>query len=95
MNPKLPSFVIENVYGLPFEIESACRCSFVVRLENGERAFITNENLLYMMRFPHSEFRLQEVCRNNSVPQKWIVVAKIVWDWGFKKRMFDCNGLAK
>lgn len=79
---------------LPFEVERACRCSFVVRLCNGEHAFITNENLLYMTEHPDADFQIVERLDSRGICRKWIVVAKIVWDFGFKKKRFDCNGQA-
>lgn len=81
-------------YNLPFKVERPCRSSFVVRLVNGEHAFITNENLLYMTEHPDADFQIVERLDSHGIGRNWIVVAKVVWDFGFKKKMFDCNGQA-
>ena len=82
-------------YNLPFEVERACRCSFVVRLVNGEHAFITNENLWALMQNPDSLKKVVEKMdpRTRNV-QKWILVGKFEWSWGFKKKLFGPDGMA-
>lgn len=82
-------------YNLPFEIERACRCSFVVRLVNGETAFISNENLWTLMQNPDSQIEIihHQDNRRGTV-QKWIMVAKTEWTLGFKKRIFGPDGRA-
>ena len=80
-------------FSLPFEIERACRCSFVVRFENDEHAFISNENLLYLAQHPGAQFEIVErEDHRNNMRQKWIMVAKTVWTFGFKGRIFKCDG---
>ena len=80
-------------YNLPFEIERACRCSFVVRIDNGEPVFITNENLLYMMEHPDANFQIVERCNSHGFDSKWIEVAKTEWTLGFKNRIFGPDGM--
>ena len=81
-------------YDLPFEIERACRCSFVVRLYNGETAFISNENLWTLMQNPNSQIQVIDHQDNRrDTVQKWIMVAKTEWTLGFKKRIFGPDGM--
>lgn len=86
--------MIYNEIHLPFEVERPCRCSFVVRLSNDEHAFITNSNLFYMMQHPTADFHTIVKRDTRGLDQKWIVVAKVIWDLGFKPKKFDCNGRA-
>ena len=82
-----------NTFELPFEVERAARCSFVVRLQNGEHAFISNQNLFTMMRAPWTHF--QVIKKRNSrtgIDQAWIVVEEIRWTLGFKARLFGPDG---
>jgi hypothetical protein len=81
-------------YKLPFEVERACRCSFVVRLENGEKAFITNENLWTLMQNPVSLIKIVEKTdpRTGAI-QKWILIGKFEWTFGFKKKPFGPDSI--
>ena len=79
-------------FELPFEVERACRCSFVVRLENGEHAFISNENLLRVMQNPTIPMNFVKKMHRNGTEQTWIVVCKMEWTLGFKKPMFGPDG---
>lgn len=78
---------------LSFEVERACRCSFVVRLENGEQAFISNHNLLTLMREPNTPFHtIERMDSRTRMIRKWIVVLESNWTLGFKTRMFGPDG---
>lgn len=78
---------------LSFEVERACRCSFVVRFENGEQAFISNHNLLTLMRDPNTPFNIIERMDSRTrMIRKWIVVLESNWTLGFKKPMFGPDG---
>lgn len=78
-----------KTFNLPFEIERACRCSFVVRLNNGDRAFISNANLLAFMNNPQTQYEL--VCRRDSrgIESNWIAIHVCSLDLGFKRPMFS------
>ena len=79
-------------FELPFEVERACRCSFVVRLENGEHAFISNENLLRVMQNPTIPMKFVKKMNRNGIEQTWIMVCKMEWTLGFKISMFGPDG---
>ena len=84
--------MINCEFMLPFEIERACRCSFVVHLNNGERAFISNDNLLYLMQNPNARYEIVDRLDRSGSAQHWIMVAKVVWTFGFKKCSFGPDG---
>ncbi len=73
---------------LPFEIERACRCSFVVCLNSGEHAFISNANLLAFLRDPY--YTQYEIIRRrdaNGLETNWIAIYSL--GLGFKKPVFS------
>lgn len=75
---------------LPFEIERACRCSFVVRLNNGDHAFISNANLLAFLRDPYTQYEIiprKDVRRGTET--NWIAIHVCSLDFGFKKPVFS------
>jgi len=77
------------LHKLPFEIVSACKRSFLVRLSNGEFAFCSNKCLAVLLNDPEAKFKIIERpehvgCRTlpngETVPvefpaTKWIAVA--------------------
>ena len=79
-------------FELPFKLGRPCRCSFVVRLDDGRNAFISNENLFYLSQNPGCEFEVIDRNYRNGRTQPWIVVAKTEWTLGFKKPMFGPDG---
>ena len=80
-------------FELPFEVERACRCSFVVRLENEHHAFISNENLWTLMQNPGTPFQvIMRMDPRSCIEKPWIVVLKTEWALGFKKPMFGPDG---
>lgn len=76
---------------LPFEIERACRCSFVVRFYNsGEHAFISNANLLAFLKNPYTQYEIiprKDVRRGTET--NWIAIHVCSLDLGFKKPVFS------
>ena len=77
-------------YNLPFEVVSACPKSFVVRLNGGAMAFISNECLYTLMRNPNAQYRVISHMVGNR-EMSWIEVA--VFTVGFKpSHRFDCDG---
>ncbi len=80
-----------KTFNLPFEIERACRCSFVVRFNNGERAFISNANLLAFMNNPYTQYEIVPRRNVNGVEVNWIAIHVCSLDLGFKKPMFSSN----
>ena len=72
---------------LPFEIERACRCSFVVRFSNGEHAFISNANLLAFMNDSHTQYEIIRRRDANGLETNWIAIYSL--DLGFKKPVFS------
>ena len=83
---------MHQTYQLPFEVERACRCSFVVRLENEQRAFISNENLLTIMMNPNTPMKFIKKMNRNGTEQTWIIVCKTEWTLGFKNLMLGPDG---
>lgn len=81
-----------QTYQLPFEVERPCRCSFVVRLENGGHAFISNENLFRLMMNPDTPMKFIKKQSQNDPDQTWIMVCKMEWTLGFKKPVFGPDG---
>lgn len=79
-------------FELPFEVERTCRCSFVVRLENGGHAFISNENLFYLAQNPGCKFEVINRNYRDGRTQPWIMVCKMEWTLGFKKPVFGPDG---
>ena len=80
-------------FELPFEVERACRCSFVVRLENGERAFISNQNLFTLIRAPWTPFQvMKRTDHRTGIEQAWIMIQESKWTFGFKTRLFGIDG---
>ena len=76
-------------YELPFEVERACKSSFVINTGVGH-AFITNENLLEFLRNPATDYTIAELHLPNGQVQKWIAVK--TFTLGFKKRLFGTDG---
>ena len=79
-------------YNLPFEPihESRTNKSVLVRFPDGEQAFISTANLLVLMREPSTPYRIIESPATDSKPStRWVMLAKISWELGFKKTMFD------
>ncbi len=74
---------------LPFEIERACRCSFVVRFSTGEHAFISNANLLVFLREPYTQYEIVPRRDSRGVETNWIAIHVCSLDLGFKKPMFS------
>lgn len=70
---------------LPFEIERACRCSFIVCFNNGEHAFISNANLLAFINNPYIQYEIVLRRDSRGIETKWIAVYKCTIDLGFKK----------
>ena len=82
-----------KTFNLPFEIERACRCSFVVRFYNsGEHAFISNANLLAFLNEPYIQYEIIPRRDSRGVEMKWIAVVRCSLDLGFKKPTFSANG---
>ena len=81
-----------KTFNLPFEIERACRCSFVVRLNNGEHAFISNANLLAFMNNPHTLYEIIPRRDSRGVELNWIAIHVCSLDLGFKKPIFLPTG---
>ena len=81
-----------QTYQLPFEVERPCRCSFVVRLEDGGHAFISNENLVRLMMNPDTPMEFIKKQNQNGPDQTWIMVCKMEWTLGFKKPVFGPDG---
>lgn len=80
-------------FELPFEVERACRCSFVVRLKDGTHAFISNQNFFTMMQAPWTSF--QVIKKRNvrtGIDQPWIMVQECRWTLGFKTKLFGADG---
>ena len=75
---------------LPFEIERACRCSFVVRFSNGERAFITNANLLVFLNHPATSYQIVRSFDKRGIEMRWVAVYTL--DFGFKRPLFSATG---
>lgn len=77
-----------KTFNLPFEVERACRCSFVVRLLNsGEHAFISNANLLAFMNDPYVQYEIIRRRDANGLETNWIAIYSL--DLGFKKPIFS------
>lgn len=77
------------VYNLPFEVERACRCSFLVRLNDGQLAYISNANMLMLANHPETPFQvMMRMDPKTHIERPWIVVARTEWTLGFKKPMF-------
>lgn len=77
-----------KTFNVPFEIERACRCSFVVRFNNGEQAFISNSNLLEFMKDPRIQYGIVLRRDARGIETKWVAVHKYIVDLGFKKPIF-------
>lgn len=79
-------------YDLPFEVLRAARKSFFVRFQDGTEAFISNANLLALMRDPKTPTMITLKRDSQGRETKWVLVAKVSWTIGFKPTMFDCCG---
>ena len=91
---KLKRLTIKDM-SYTFKLVRACRCSFAVRFENGEHAYISNQNLLYLMQHPDASFvTVERRDSRNGMITKWVMIEQVVWTFGFKTRLFGLDGKA-
>lgn len=76
-----------NFLCLPFSIEGAARCSFIVKTHDDQHCFISNSNLFAMLKNPDTKYHIVDRTDSKGRVTHWICIEQTICTFGFFKKL--------